>query len=77
MAIERIQINTTDPWTELDGERSNAKTGTSSEASDFAARNHIGLGVSFGPLDVMGKVTGYYRLDAERARASRNDQNHR
>jgi peptide/nickel transport system substrate-binding protein len=26
MAIELIQINTTDPWTEVDGERSNAKT---------------------------------------------------
>src|ERR1700750_1242561 len=35
--------------------------GTSREASDFAARNHIGLGVSFGPFDVMGKVTGYYK----------------
>src|SRR5271169_6394553 len=35
--------------------------GTSSEASDFAARNHIGLGVSFGPFDVMGKVTAYYK----------------
>ena len=34
--------------------------GTSSEASDFAARNHIGLGVSFGPFDAMGRVTGYY-----------------
>src|SRR5207248_3837378 len=35
--------------------------GTSREASDFAARNHIGLGVSFGPFDAMGKVTGYYK----------------
>jgi alkanesulfonate monooxygenase SsuD/methylene tetrahydromethanopterin reductase-like flavin-dependent oxidoreductase (luciferase family) len=35
--------------------------GTSSEASDFAARNHVGLGVSFGPFDAMGKVTGYYK----------------
>ena len=34
--------------------------GTSREASDFAARNHIGLGVSFGPFDAMGRVTGYY-----------------
>src|SRR5215472_11614743 len=32
--------------------------GTSREASDFAARNHIGLGVSFGPFDAMGMVTG-------------------
>src|SRR5580700_6127634 len=35
--------------------------GTSREASDFAARNHIGLGVSLGPFDAMGKVTGYYK----------------
>jgi len=35
--------------------------GTSQEASDFAARNHIGLGVSFGPFDAMGRVTGYYK----------------
>src|SRR5438876_2803337 len=26
MAVEHIQINTTDPWTEVDGERSNLKT---------------------------------------------------
>src|SRR5207248_4922566 len=35
--------------------------GTSSEASDFAARNHVGLGVSFGPFDAMGKVTAYFK----------------
>src|ERR1700733_12136621 len=35
--------------------------GTSREAADFAARNHIGLGVSYGPFDVMGRATGYYR----------------
>ena len=35
--------------------------GTSREASDFAARNHVGLGVSFGPFDAMGKVTAYYK----------------
>src|SRR5207248_865368 len=40
--------------------------GTSSEASDFAARNHIGLGVSFGPFDAMGKVTGYYKKQCAR-----------
>jgi peptide/nickel transport system substrate-binding protein len=26
MAIEHISINNTDPWTEVDGERSSAKT---------------------------------------------------
>ena len=35
--------------------------GTSREAGDFAARNHIGLGVSYGPFEVMGKATGHYR----------------
>ena len=40
--------------------------GTSSEASDFAARNHIGLGVSFGPFDAMGRVTGYYKEECAR-----------
>ncbi len=35
--------------------------GTSREASDFAARNQIGLGVSFGPFDAMGRVTGYFK----------------
>ena len=40
--------------------------GTSQEASDFAARNHIGLGVSFGPFDAMGKVTGYYKQECAR-----------
>jgi len=46
--------------------------GTSREASDFAARNHIGLGVSFGPFDVMGKVTGYYRKNARATAGSRS-----
>ena len=35
--------------------------GTSREAAEFAARNRIGLGVSYGPFDVMGKATRYYR----------------
>ena len=35
--------------------------GTSREAGDFAARNRIGLGVSYGPFDVMAKATGHYR----------------
>lgn len=35
--------------------------GTSKEAGMFAARNRIGLGVSYGPFDVMGKATGAYR----------------
>jgi alkanesulfonate monooxygenase SsuD/methylene tetrahydromethanopterin reductase-like flavin-dependent oxidoreductase (luciferase family) len=35
--------------------------GTSREAGAFAARNKIGLGVSYGPFEVMGKVTAYYR----------------
>jgi hypothetical protein len=35
--------------------------GASREVSDFAAHNHIGLGVSFGPFGTMGEVTGYYK----------------
>ena len=40
--------------------------GTSREAGAFAARNRIGLGVSYGPFDVMGKATGYYRDECAR-----------
>jgi alkanesulfonate monooxygenase SsuD/methylene tetrahydromethanopterin reductase-like flavin-dependent oxidoreductase (luciferase family) len=40
--------------------------GTSREAGAFAARNRIGLGVSYGPFDVMGKATGYYRAECAR-----------
>ncbi len=35
--------------------------GTSRESCEFAARHHIGLGVSFAPFAVVAKSTGYYR----------------
>ena len=35
--------------------------GTSREACEFAARLHVGLGVSFAPFEVMRKSTHYYR----------------
>ncbi len=35
--------------------------GTSAEAAEFAARHHIGLGVSYGTFALMGKATGHYR----------------
>ncbi len=35
--------------------------GTSAEAGEFAARNRLGLGVSYAPFEVMAKATGYYR----------------
>jgi alkanesulfonate monooxygenase SsuD/methylene tetrahydromethanopterin reductase-like flavin-dependent oxidoreductase (luciferase family) len=35
--------------------------GTSRESCEFAARHHLGLGVSFGPFEVMSTVTRYYR----------------
>jgi len=35
--------------------------GTSAEAGEFAARHHVGLGVSYGNFASMGKATGYYR----------------
>src|SRR6202044_3764693 len=28
---------------------------------DFAAPNHLGLGLSYGPFDIMAKSTNYYR----------------
>jgi alkanesulfonate monooxygenase SsuD/methylene tetrahydromethanopterin reductase-like flavin-dependent oxidoreductase (luciferase family) len=39
--------------------------GTSKESCDFAARNRIGLGVSYGPFEVMAKSTGYYRAQCK------------
>src|SRR5436309_15406012 len=35
--------------------------GTSREAGEFAARHHLGYGVSYGPFEVMAKATRYYR----------------
>ena len=35
--------------------------GTSRESCEFAARHHIGLGVSFAPFEVVAKSTRYYR----------------
>ncbi len=35
--------------------------GTSRESCEFAARHHLGLGVSFGPFKAMSTVTRYYR----------------
>lgn len=35
--------------------------GTSRESCEFAARNHLGLGVSYGPFEVMAKSTRLYR----------------
>jgi peptide/nickel transport system substrate-binding protein len=49
MAIEHIQINTTDPWTEVDGERSSAKT-QHPLFSDPAVRRALGLLVDRGSV---------------------------
>jgi alkanesulfonate monooxygenase SsuD/methylene tetrahydromethanopterin reductase-like flavin-dependent oxidoreductase (luciferase family) len=35
--------------------------GTSAEAGSFAARNHIGLGLSYGSFEAMGRASAYYR----------------
>jgi len=35
--------------------------GTSAESCDFAAKHRLGLGVSYGPYEVMAKSTGRYR----------------
>jgi len=40
--------------------------GTSREACEFAARHHLGCGVSYGPFDVMARATRYYREQCER-----------
>jgi alkanesulfonate monooxygenase SsuD/methylene tetrahydromethanopterin reductase-like flavin-dependent oxidoreductase (luciferase family) len=40
--------------------------GTSRESCEFAARHHLGCGVSYGPFEVMGKVTRYYREQCAR-----------
>jgi alkanesulfonate monooxygenase SsuD/methylene tetrahydromethanopterin reductase-like flavin-dependent oxidoreductase (luciferase family) len=39
--------------------------GTSAEAGDFAARHHMGLGVSYGPFEVMARATEHYRKQCE------------
>jgi alkanesulfonate monooxygenase SsuD/methylene tetrahydromethanopterin reductase-like flavin-dependent oxidoreductase (luciferase family) len=35
--------------------------GTSRESCEFAARHHLGLGVSYAPFDVIAKATRFYR----------------
>lgn len=39
--------------------------GVTAEAGEFAARNHVGLGVSFAPYEVMAKSTKYYMQRCE------------
>jgi len=40
--------------------------GTSRESCEFAAQHHLGCGVSYGPFEVMGKATTYYREQCAR-----------
>ena len=40
--------------------------GTSRESCAFAARHHIGLGVSFAPFEIVSKSTRYYREECAR-----------
>ncbi|HXJ84934.1 MAG TPA: LLM class flavin-dependent oxidoreductase [Candidatus Methylomirabilis sp.] len=40
--------------------------GTSREACEFAARHRLGCGVSYGPFEVMGRATRYYREQCAR-----------
>jgi alkanesulfonate monooxygenase SsuD/methylene tetrahydromethanopterin reductase-like flavin-dependent oxidoreductase (luciferase family) len=40
--------------------------GTSRESCEFAARHHLGCGVSYGPFEVVGKATRYYREQCAR-----------
>ena len=40
--------------------------GTSRESCEFAARHHLGCGVSYGSLEAVGKATRYYREQCDR-----------
>jgi alkanesulfonate monooxygenase SsuD/methylene tetrahydromethanopterin reductase-like flavin-dependent oxidoreductase (luciferase family) len=40
--------------------------GTSAEAGEFAARNRLGLGVSYGTFELMAKATRHYREQSTR-----------
>jgi alkanesulfonate monooxygenase SsuD/methylene tetrahydromethanopterin reductase-like flavin-dependent oxidoreductase (luciferase family) len=40
--------------------------GVSRESCEFAARNHIGCGVSYAPFEAVGKATRYYREQCAR-----------
>jgi alkanesulfonate monooxygenase SsuD/methylene tetrahydromethanopterin reductase-like flavin-dependent oxidoreductase (luciferase family) len=40
--------------------------GTSRESCDFAARNHLGCGVSYGSFESVGRATRYYREQCDR-----------
>jgi alkanesulfonate monooxygenase SsuD/methylene tetrahydromethanopterin reductase-like flavin-dependent oxidoreductase (luciferase family) len=40
--------------------------GTSAEAGAFAARHHIGLGLSYGSFELMGRSASYYRQQCAR-----------
>src|SRR2546430_4082169 len=42
--------------------------GTSRESCEFAARNHLGCGVSYGSFEAVGKATRYYREQGARPR---------
>ena len=70
MAIELIQINTADPWTEVDGERSSAKT-KHPLFSDPAVRRALGLLVDRGSIQAhiygrTGVATGNFINSPER-----------
>ena len=70
MAIEHIQINTTDPWTEVDGERSSAKT-KHPLFSDPAVRRALSLLVDRASIEAhiygrTGVATGNFINNPER-----------
>jgi alkanesulfonate monooxygenase SsuD/methylene tetrahydromethanopterin reductase-like flavin-dependent oxidoreductase (luciferase family) len=49
------------PQPQEEAHRPTYSLGVSAEAADFAARHHLGLGVSYGTFELMAKSTGYYR----------------
>jgi len=57
-----FQYRTVSIWPRLQGSPPPTYVlGTSAEAGAFAARNRLGLGVSYGNFDAMGQATSYYR----------------
>jgi peptide/nickel transport system substrate-binding protein len=72
--IEHIQLNRTDPWTEVDGERSNPKT-THPLLSDAAVRDALALLVDRASVEAhiygrTGLATGNFLNNPERFRSA-------
>ncbi|HVC51696.1 MAG TPA: LLM class flavin-dependent oxidoreductase [Stellaceae bacterium] len=56
-----FQYRTVSIWPHPHADLPTYSLGTSAEAGEFAARNRLGLGLSYGGLDSMRKASAYYR----------------